>query len=75
MAKVIGWAKWVLAVAVIMVSPVVLILLVPPMGGVGSNVADLNSGRLMLLLLWAPPGLALLRRLARQMPSGQPIAA
>ena len=75
MANVIGWAKWVLAVAVIMVSPVVLILLVPLMGGVGSNVADLNSGRLMLLLLWAPPGLALLRRLARQMPSRQPIAA
>ncbi len=75
MEPAIFWAKWILSVATIMASPIVAILVVPPVVGIAFEVADLSSERMLVLLLWAPAGLALLRRLASQVPARLPVAA
>ena len=75
MEHVISWTRWVLAVATIMASPIALMLVVPIVLGIAFGVADLSSERVMVLLLWGPTGLVLLRRVARQMPPRQAVAA
>ena len=75
MQHVLCWAKWITAVASIMASPIVLMLAVPLLIGIGVDVAGLRAERLLVLLLWGPTGLVLLRRVARRMPSGLPAAA
>ena len=66
---------WIAAVAALLASPIVVMLLVPVAIGAGLHVADLHSERSLVLLLWGPVGLVLLRRLARQMPPRPPMAA
>ena len=71
----ISRTKWLLAVAALLSSPIVLVLLVPLVVGLGLHITDVHSERGLVMLLWGPAGLVLLRRLARQMPPPrQPLA-
>ena len=68
MEHAICWARWVLAVATVMASPIVLMLVVPLVMGIAFEAADLRSERMLVLVLCAPAGVVLLRRLAGQRP-------
>jgi hypothetical protein len=74
MQHIVRRAQWAAAVVIMMASPIVLILLVPLVAGLAFDVANVQIERSIVLLLSGPAGIALLRRIARQLPLGQAAA-
>ncbi|MGE5269536.1 MAG: hypothetical protein ACM3JG_07670 [Thiohalocapsa sp.] len=68
MTDLFSWIKWVLAVTLIMASPIVLVLVVPAIIGLAFDVADLASEKTLVLGLSGALGLSLLGPVARRVP-------